>query len=112
MKGPLELAQSHIPVTLCAPLCLSPFLQWGMEEGGMSPQYLLLVVLTVHVQHKQVVAQAADGDAWGRDGSVSGTAGTWGVLHSLSQECSNCSHTAQLRGCRGAEGRGFSQRLQ
>lgn len=31
----------------------------------MSPRYLLLVVLTVHVQHKQVVTQAADGDAWG-----------------------------------------------
>lgn len=34
----------------------------------MSPQYLLLVVLTVHVQHKQVVTQAADRDAWGGTG--------------------------------------------
>lgn len=31
--------------------------------------YLLFVVLTVHVQHKQVIAQAADGDACNREQS-------------------------------------------
>lgn len=32
-------------------------------EPKEEPHYLLFVILAVHVQHKQVVAQAADGDA-------------------------------------------------
>lgn len=59
--------------------------------GG--PHYLLFVILTVHVQHKQVIAQAADGDACNREWLFDTNTTTPGFLHALqnlSQERSNC----------------------
>lgn len=61
------------------------------------PNYLLFVILTVHVQHKQVIAQAADGDACNRERPFDTNTTIPGFLHALqdlSQERSNCwSHT-------------------
>lgn len=69
----------------------------------MSPWYLLLVVLTVHVQHEQVVTQAADRDAWGEMGQSPALPGPGEGSQPL-PGMQQLLPAAQLRGCRGLRG--------
>lgn len=74
----------------------------------MSPRYLLLVVLTVHVQHKQVVTQAADRDAWGEMGASPALPGP-GEGSQPVPGMQQLFPAAQLRGCRGLRGEAPAQ---
>lgn len=80
------------PPTATLDLLLFVPLKLVLEMAG-GPHYLLFVILTVHVQHKQVIAQAADGDACNREWLFDTNTTPPGFLHALqnlSQERSNC----------------------
>lgn len=68
--------------------------------------YLLFVILTVHVQHKQVIAQAADGDACNRERPFDTQHNTTGILARVSEPLPGTQQllfphqeTRQLRSC-------------
>lgn len=68
--------------------------------------YLLFVILTVHVQHKQVVAQAADGDACNREWPFDTQHNSTGILACVSEPLPGTQQllfphqeTRQLRSC-------------
>lgn len=54
------------PAASSALWALNPFLE-AVGEVMDESQYLLFVVLAVHVQHEQVIAEAAHGDACNRE---------------------------------------------
>lgn len=68
--------------------------------------YLLFVILTVHVQHKQVIAQAADGDACNREWPFDTQHGSRRILACVSEPLPGTQQllfsrqeTQQLRSC-------------
>lgn len=65
------MCASPPPTSTLDLLLFVPLKQFLEMVGEMLDEsnYLLFVVLTVHVQHKQVIAQAADGDACNREQS-------------------------------------------
>jgi len=88
----------QLGLLLFGPLKLLEVVGEMMDGSG----YLLFVVLTVHVQHKQVIAQAADGDACNREGPFDTqhtSPGSSEPLPGLQQLLSPCQATRQLRSC-------------
>lgn len=71
--------------------------------------YLLFVILAVHVQHKQVIAQAADGDACNRERPFDTQRNSTGILARVSEPLPGTQQllfphqeTRQLRSCMAA----------
>lgn len=72
LRAGTKLVTHMAPCMLSPPLDLLLFvpLKLFLEVFGEmmdESHYLLFVILTVYVQHKQVIAQAADGDACKRE---------------------------------------------